>query len=343
MNALNRDDVIKANKKMSRKFYVNMRNQIIENKEYYVVKDCANDPPFFVTFGNTRDEALNNINNSEFIQLYQKIIDLFDKTIGTTEPLQFKIQKFDKEDKNAYIKFEDLFDGLFKTYEKSQRLFDDAKFLFNNKFESAIPLFIISIEESAKAHEFSFKLSNLEHVSKSDWNDLNRHTIKLNHMYNFIESTVNQMEFVDDISNTLNISDDFYSILKQRKLDFKLEKFSRLKERCLYQDWVDNAWIDYNTTKINFDDLAYFMMKKAEFFLIIARSAIEYVINRLRRFRKDGLITTMNLDNPKYPQYAEIKEYDDYSSEMEMKEYQEKIPHDSKYCNGEKIYNDLSL
>ena len=343
---MNYFDLITAANKMLRKFRVNMRKQMIENRAYYVVKDCMHDPPLFVALGNTRDEAFSNINNSTYIQAYQKIINSIDEIIGTAEPLQFKIHEFDKEDKNVRIKFEDLFDGLFKTYEKSQRLFDDAKLLFDNdKFESAIILFIISIEESSKAHEFGLKLSNLEHVSKYDWNDLNRHKIKLNHMYNLMDGMANQLKPLNDISNALNIPDDSYSILQQKIPDFKLEKFSRLKEICLYQDWNknDNTWIDYNTPKIDFDDLAYFVMKNAERYLIITRFEIERAINQLRRFHNDGLNTTMNLDNPKYPLYIEIRDDKDYSIHMEARAYEAKIDHDSRYQKGEKIYNDFSL
>ena len=55
--------------------------------------------------------------------------------------------------------------GMYLTLKNSKRLFEDAKFLYDSKkFHNAIPLFIISIEESLKSQELSIKMRKKESI-----------------------------------------------------------------------------------------------------------------------------------------------------------------------------------
>ena len=98
-------------------------------------------------------------------------------------------------------------------------------------------------------------------------------------------------------------------------LDLRLiiiSKLQRLKERCLYQNWVkeQNNWDDFTDLKlVHKEDLAYYIMEQASICVIKMHYSIEHAINIMRR---DGAM----LDVVPYPTYTEYREAKDYETKI---------------------------
>lgn len=206
--------------------------------------------------------------------------------------------------------------GIYEGLEKSKKIFSDGKFLFEKKrFQSSIPLFVISIEEALKAHELSIKFRKYQGVTKKEWNKLLDHKHKLVHTKEFVISNLEQMdektlENVKKETNTenydINISQMITSMKSQINIDSNLQS---LREKCYYTDWdyQNSQWDNFD--KIDQDkqeDLAFYVMKRAEDELTQLHFGIEFAINVLRRDGKK----LVNLSYPKYDELREIKNYE---------------------------------
>ena len=100
--------------------------------------------------------------------------------------------------------------GIYLVLQNSKRLFEDAKFLYDaKKFHSAIPLFVISIEESLKTQELSIIFRKRKSVSHSKWNKLQDHKHKLNFIPNFILDNVESMngEKLEEIAKEVHVEE----------------------------------------------------------------------------------------------------------------------------------------
>lgn len=232
--------------------------------------------------------------------------------------------------------------GMYLVLKNSKRLFEDAKTLYDNKkFHNSIPLFIISIEESLKSHELSIKLRKRKSISSDEWGQLQDHNHKLKFVPNFLLENLESMneeklaeiaketqteEYIPYISKIIQINKTEMNITSQ--LQF-------LKEKCLYQNWNKEfcEWdeFDYLTNEQQ-EDLAFFIMKRAEKHLHELYFGIEYAVNIIRR---DGGTLT-DLKYPKYNEFREIKDFD-----TKLDDYETLIGDFPKYQRGEKIMEAL--
>jgi len=232
--------------------------------------------------------------------------------------------------------------GMYLVLKNSKRLFEDGKFLFNGKkFHNAIPLFIISIEESLKAHELSNKLRKRESISIAEWGKLQDHNHKLKFIPNFVIENLENMDEKKLAEAAKKTQTEEYIpfiseiILRNKAENNITSQLQFLKERCLYQNWNKEfcEWdeFDYLTIEQQ-EDLAFFIMKRAEKHLHELHFGIEYAVNILRR---DGGMLT-DLEYPKYNEFREIKDFD-----TKLDDYETLIGDFPKYQRGEKIMEAL--
>lgn len=224
-------------------------------------------------------------------------------------------KKSDSED-DELIDWPHVGTGIFVSLHKAKRLFDDAKFLFDNKkYERAIPIFINSIEESLKSYEFSIKFRKYQTVSTLEWNKLQDHKHKLTHVKEFVIKTLEdgdkkelekmQRDIIPD-SSKIKIDQMINQLKSEIAVDSQLQG---LKEKCLYTDWdkQNKEWNDFDLLdESKQEDLAFYVMKKAELELERLHFGIENAVNSLRHDDKD----IKNLEYPKYNEFREIKNYD---------------------------------
>ena len=134
--------------------------------------------------------------------------------------------------------------GIYLVLKNSKRLFEDAKVLYDNKkFQNSIPLFIISIEESLKAHELSIKLRKRQSISNAEWSKLQDHNHKLKFIPNFMIENLESMdgEKLAEVAKKTQ-REEYIPFLPEIILRNKAEnditsQLQFLKERCLYQNW----------------------------------------------------------------------------------------------------------
>lgn len=228
--------------------------------------------------------------------------------------------------------------GMYLTLRNAQRHFDDAKLLYHSKkFQGAIPIFIICIEECFKSYELSIKLRKSQSISQNDWEKLMKHDHKLNSVNEFLIENLENMKqekFESYAKETQN--EEFIKYRKEILQKKKAEKaitsqLQFLKERCLYQNWNKEfvEWDDFDFLKsTQKEDLAFFIMKRAASQIKQLYFGIEYAVNILRR---DGVILT-NLEYPKYDEFRKMSDFD-----TKLDDYDKIIEDFPKYHRGEKI------
>ena len=163
--------------------------------------------------------------------------------------------------------------GMYLSLGNAKRLFEDAKFLYDNKrFQGSIPIFIICIEECFKSHELSIRLRKFQSVSQDDWENLMKHEHKLNYVNDFARENFESMtdeQFEEFAKKTQN-----EDLIKHRKEINRRNQSERaitsqlqfLKESCLYQNWNKGfgEWDNFDFLKPEQkEDLAFFVMKRA--------------------------------------------------------------------------------
>ena len=232
--------------------------------------------------------------------------------------------------------------GMYLVLKNSKRLFEDAKLLYDNKkFHNSIPLFIISIEESLKAHELSIKLRKRKSVSSAEWGKLQDHNHKLKFVPNFMLDNLESMDEkkLAEIAKETQTEEyvPFISkIIQTNKAEMNItSQLQFLKERCLYQNWNKEfcEWdeFDYLTLEQQ-EDIAFFIMKRAEKHLHELHFGIEYAVYILRR---DGATLT----DLEYPKYDELRVPADFDAKLN--DYEKLIDDFPKYQRGEKIMEAL--
>ena len=112
--------------------------------------------------------------------------------------------------------------------------------------------------------------------------------------------------------------------------------FQKLKEFCLYQNWNKefNEWDEFD--RLNSEqkeDLAYFVMKKAEIHLHQLDVAIEMAVNIIRR---DGFMLT-NLDFPSYNEFRKPADFETRKSADNI------IDNHFKYHRGLRVLESLMI
>lgn len=232
--------------------------------------------------------------------------------------------------------------GMYLILKNSKRLFDDAKFLYDGKrFHNAIPLFIISIEESLKAHEISNKLRKRQSISNDEWSKLQDHKHKLNFVPNFMIENLENMSEEELVKIAKETQTEQYipylrQIIQKNKAEAKItSQLQFLKEKCLYQNWNKEfcEWDEFDHLSVEQqEDLAFFIMKRAEKHLHELHFGIEFAVNVIRR---DGGTLT-ELIHPKYNEFREIKNFD-----TKLDNIDSLIGDFPKYHRGEKIMESL--
>lgn len=225
--------------------------------------------------------------------------------------------------------------GAYLCLKNSKRHFMDAIILYRKKrFHSAIPSFILCIEESIKAQALSIKSKSNEFISHDEWANLTNHHYKLNHYDNskkifesiFRENGISKKNIT--MNNFLKYEENAYD----NKQDFKIiSNLQKLKKACMYQNWKSkyNEWDDFSKLKKNQkSDLAFFIMKRASLELNKSCYLIEHVTNILRKNK-------MKLINVEYPKYNECRKPENYISKLSI---MPKINNFPKYYRGEKIF-----
>ena len=221
------------------------------------------------------------------------------------------------DDSDELINYGHMGIGMYYCLENTKRHFKDGKILYDcKKFQSAIPIFIICIEEAFKTIELATKLRKRESMSKRDWKNLQDHNHKLNHMNDQSIEILDKMPNDDreELKKTVGIN----KIDVDRLVNgFKFEKIiisnlQRLKERCLYQNWIEkqNDWDDFTDIKLEHkEDLAYYIMEQASTHVTKMHYSIEHAINVMRR-------NGATLDATPYPTYTEYRKEKDYETKI---------------------------
>ena len=129
---------------------------------------------------------------------------------------------------------------------------------------------------------------------------------------------------------------DLPQIKRINKSDANItSKFQFLKEKCLYQNWNKefSEWDEFDYLSIEQqEDLAFFVMKRAEKQLRELHFVIEFAVYVLRR---DGFALT----NLKYPKYNELREIQNFDTKLT--DLEKLIGDFPKYQRGEKIMQSL--
>lgn len=207
--------------------------------------------------------------------------------------------------------------GVYLVRKNAKQAFQDAKFLYDNqKFQNAIPLFIISLEEALKSHELAIKFRKKQSISSQDWNNLQIHKHKLSFVSDLAIENMESMdeETAKDIARELgeeNMVKRRNEIIDLMKAEKGIEShFQKLKEFCLYQNWNKEfaEWDEFDgLNSEQKGDLAYFVMKKAEIHLHQLDMAIEMAVYVIRR--DDFMIKDLE-----FPSYNELRKPVDFET-----------------------------
>ena len=111
-------------------------------------------------------------------------------------------------------------------------------------FQQAIPLSIISYEESSKANYLISFLWDKKDITDKEWKNVTQHKFKLTQFEEKIKESLQnksnlEAKFVeyflkDTFGEALSINDN---VDYRKNLLIDLDKLQRLKEICLYSDW----------------------------------------------------------------------------------------------------------
>ena len=217
--------------------------------------------------------------------------------------------------KDVLIAWPHIASGMYLSRRNAKRHFEDAKFLYHNsKYQSAIPMFILAIEESFKSSELSINFRKRQGITQKSWNSLQQHKHKLTYLSNFIIENVENMstELAQSMAKEIGIESlikNKEKILNINKADqFITSQLQFLKERCLYQNWNKefSAWDDfYYLTLEQKKDLAYYIMKRTEGRLHQLDLVIEFAVYVIRR---DGFM----IKDLEFPTYNELRQPRDF-------------------------------
>lgn len=213
------------------------------------------------------------------------------------------------------INFEHIVIGTFQIRENSRHLFDDAEFLFDSrKFQTAIPLFILSIEESLKACVFAVKMRKHQTMNSEEYGNLKNHHNKLTGFYEFTSKVLNDMT-EHELKNTFNELhiEPSMNILPVVKYSNKarqtmMANLQMVKELCLYKNWNKqfSEWDMFNhMSNEKQEELAYFLMMESKSELLRLDFVVEHAVSVLRR---DGF-KLINLDFPPYDEIRDVKNF----------------------------------
>lgn len=229
------------------------------------------------------------------------------------------------EDDNILIDYPHVVVGMYLVRQNAKRIFQDGKFLYDNqKFQTSIPLFIISLEEALKSHEMAIKFRKKQSISFDDWANLHLHKHKLSYVSNFVIESIESMdeETTKNINKELGHDENLFKhrneIIALNKAEKGIEShFQKLKELCLYQNWNKEfcEWDEFDRlSSEQKEDLAYFIMKKAEIHLHQLDMAIEMAVYVIRR--DDFMIH--DLEFPTYNELREPKNFETRNSHLKL-------------------------
>ena len=197
-------------------------------------------------------------------------------------------------------------------------LLDSCKLLHDDdKFQSAIPLACLSLEESFKGIKIMKKYKEGKNITVKEWkNEFTKH----GHKFKDVLQDICERKFVSDLHN----SESPKKQLKRHKdcLEFvkHVTALNRVKQLCFYGDWFENEWWLFSRFFQYKKELSYFVIHTAEEYLNECRLYVEDYVNKGRE--KDLVI------NSEYPPYEEFREFKNYDSvqllEKLKKEYNKK-------------------
>jgi len=223
------------------------------------------------------------------------------------------------------IEFSQVVVGMYLVRQNAKQIFQDAKFFYENeRFQTAIPLFVNSIEESLKSQEMAIKFRKKKSISTTEWEKLKTHKHKLTNIANFVIENTESMddETTKSVSKELGYDENIYKYRNEIIAHNKAEKnieifFQKLKEFCLYQNWNTEfkKWDEFGRLKKEQkEDLAYYMMKKAESHLHQLDMGIELAVNVIRR----DMFMIKDLEFPTYNEFREPKDYETRKYNLEL-------------------------
>ena len=248
----------------------------------------------------------------------------------------------DSEDGNILIDYPQVVVGMYLVRQNANKIFQDAKFLYDNqRFQTAIPIFVNSIEESLKSQEMAIKFGKKQSISSNEWDKLRLHKHKLTHIANFVIENTESMsdETTKNVSKELGFDEKMFEHRNEIIVINKGEKntesyFQKLKEFCLYQNWnVEfKEWDEFDRLKSEQkEDLAYYIMKKAEIHLHQLDMGIEMEVYVIRR----DFFMIKDLEFPTYNELREPKNFETRAYALELDHF--------KFHRGLRILESLMI
>jgi AbiV family abortive infection protein len=156
----------------------------------------------------------------------------------------------------------DLRKGIEYCLSNGKRLYDDAKFLQNDeRFRTAVPIYILAYEEFGKAVYLYGKLSDGVEVTEAEFRSLTRvgsHATKITMDYTEVEDRLNKMtdfEFENTKAWAERKGQRFWTVDRKTAIALNrasmnvLEKLNVVKKAFLYVGYVKGAW--YIQTKFS--------------------------------------------------------------------------------------------
>ena len=114
-------------------------------------------------------------------------------------------KKDEKDEEDILIEYPQVVVGMYLVRQNANKIFQDAKFLYDNqRFQTAIPIFVNSIEESLKSQEMAIKFRKKQSISSNEWDKLRLHKHKLTHIANFVIENTESMD--DETTKKLLLS-----------------------------------------------------------------------------------------------------------------------------------------
>jgi len=229
---------------------------------------------------------------------------------------------------DVLIPNEQLLIGTFLVLENAQSIFDQSKLLYNEKkFQGAISLATIVIEESLKGIELIWRFKRNDNLSKEDWKKLTSHKHKLTHVRENAAKIMETASKEEEIDTLKELEDQGFPIPKisrekiienTRRRAHIHSRFQDLRQKCFYVDWneSESQWgIFSELTESRQDSLAFFVIGEAETELELLYFFVEKVVNTLR---KNGITAAVP-----YPKYMEYRTPDQFES---IKKFNKETP-----------------
>ena len=161
----------------------------------------------------------------------------------------------------------------------------------NAEYQSAIPSSVFSFEESSKFSHLLDYLQKGNDVTCGNWEELRKHKFKLTDAEKEIKNNVENSSKLDQHINSTYLRDVGLTLVPNSKEEnlFVLQKtieaqskLSKLKEICLYANWIEhkNDWNSFDDILISEQKaLSLFVLNLTEHKFILSSLSLEYFEN----------------------------------------------------------------